>query len=444
MKNKILIALAGLAIGGFLFHGAVASALSAFQVVQGGTGSTTLSGLLKGNGTSPIRSAVAGTDYQAPITLTTTGTSGAATFNGTVLNIPQYSSSGGSGTVSTSSQETSGRVPFWTSTNSTPALLSGGDSGFLWDNTLKQLAATNFIGTAATVTSATTTNLFSTTASSTNLFSTTGNIGSLTLGRLSNLTSNGFVKTSGGDGTLSIDTTTYLSSAVTSLQQSFGTAQTGALTIATSSDTNLLLNVTNSSGTFTFTPVWSGTLADSRVADNLTISGGTINNTTIGASTASTAVFTNATATNATTTSLFSTTASSTNLFTSNLGVATTSPFAKVSIGSGAIAVSEYQPATSTSVTINWKNGNQQLYRHGASATTVSFSNYIEGQKLVLVVCNPASGTAGTITWPAVILWAGGTAPTQTTTANKCDVWSFLATNGTSTLKVLGAQNASF
>ncbi|HEX7651125.1 MAG TPA: helix-turn-helix domain-containing protein, partial [Candidatus Paceibacterota bacterium] len=59
-------------------------------VAHGGTGSTTLSGLLKGNGTSAVQSAVAGTDYQAPITLTTTGTSGAATFAGNTLNIPQY------------------------------------------------------------------------------------------------------------------------------------------------------------------------------------------------------------------------------------------------------------------------------------------------------------------------------------------------------------------
>jgi hypothetical protein len=57
---------------------------------------------LKGNGTSAFTAAVAGTDYQAPITLTTTGTSGAATFVGNTLNIPQYSGGGGgSGTVTT-------------------------------------------------------------------------------------------------------------------------------------------------------------------------------------------------------------------------------------------------------------------------------------------------------------------------------------------------------
>jgi len=60
--------------------------------------STNITGVLKGNGTA-ISAASAGTDYQAPITLTTTGTSGAATFISNTLNIPQYSGGGGSGTV---------------------------------------------------------------------------------------------------------------------------------------------------------------------------------------------------------------------------------------------------------------------------------------------------------------------------------------------------------
>ena len=60
-------------------------------VANGGTGAATLTGLVKGNGTSALTAAVAGTDYQAPITLTTTGT-GAATLSGTTLNIPAVSS----------------------------------------------------------------------------------------------------------------------------------------------------------------------------------------------------------------------------------------------------------------------------------------------------------------------------------------------------------------
>ena len=56
-------------------------------VSKGGTGATTLTGLVKGSGTSALTAAVAGTDYQLPITLTTTGT-GTATYSGTTLNIP--------------------------------------------------------------------------------------------------------------------------------------------------------------------------------------------------------------------------------------------------------------------------------------------------------------------------------------------------------------------
>jgi len=72
------------------FAGSVATSTTTPAI----TISTTVTGLLKGNGTA-VSAAVANTDYQSPITLTTTGTSGAATFNGTTLNIPNYTSGGG-------------------------------------------------------------------------------------------------------------------------------------------------------------------------------------------------------------------------------------------------------------------------------------------------------------------------------------------------------------
>lgn len=75
--------------------------------------STTLSGIVKGNG-SGLVAATAGTDYQSPITLTTTGSSGAATLIGNTLNIPQYSS-GASG-VSSFSAGTTGLTPSSAST----------------------------------------------------------------------------------------------------------------------------------------------------------------------------------------------------------------------------------------------------------------------------------------------------------------------------------------
>ncbi len=67
------------------FNGSVATATSTPAITIG----TSLTGLLKGNGTA-LSAATAGTDYQAPITLTTTGTSGAATLVGNTLNVPNY------------------------------------------------------------------------------------------------------------------------------------------------------------------------------------------------------------------------------------------------------------------------------------------------------------------------------------------------------------------
>ena len=131
------------------------------------------------------------------------------------------------------------------------------------------------------------------------------------------------------------------------------------------------------------------------------------------------------------------------------VGIGTSSPFATFTIdNNGSILVDENKLATTTSMTIDWQTGNQQLIQLGTSATTLTHSRYVRGQTLRLVVCNPG-GTAGALTWaPAgTILWPAGTAPTQTTTANVCDIWSFIATEATSTVsgvKILGAQTANF
>jgi hypothetical protein len=101
------------------FEGTVANATTTPAI----TLQTTVSGVLKGSGNA-IVAATGGTDYQAPITLTTTGTSGAATFSGGTLNIPQYSGGGGAGTVTSFSVAA---TPSWLASSvatatTTPAL----------------------------------------------------------------------------------------------------------------------------------------------------------------------------------------------------------------------------------------------------------------------------------------------------------------------------------
>jgi hypothetical protein len=288
--------------------------------------------------------------------------------------------------------------------------------------TLKGL--TDLIATRATTTSATSTNFFSTNAVHTNLYAT----------KLSNLTTNGFVKTSGSDGTLSIDTNTYLTSAVTSFQQSFGTAQTGAITVATTSDTNLLLNVTNSGGTFTFAPTWTGSLAAGRGGTGITnptaagillgsYAGGSyqqLSTSTLGLLTTNVAegnnlyftqtrfdnaltatttlpalttlkgltdvIATRSTTTAATTTSLFSTTASSSNLFSqaATIGTLTVTSCTGCSAGGGVTALgplgqTQVGPTVTFATSSTAFNGLTASTTITGSGNTLTFTNTLAG-----------------------------------------------------------------
>jgi hypothetical protein len=92
----------------------------------GGGGGTTLSLTTTGtSGAATLAGSVLNIPvYQGQLTLTTTGTSGAATLSGDVLNIPQYS--GGGGTPAGSA----GQVQF----NSTPAGSFAASANLVWDN----------------------------------------------------------------------------------------------------------------------------------------------------------------------------------------------------------------------------------------------------------------------------------------------------------------------
>lgn len=87
------------------FGGTVATASTTPAI----TITTSVSGLLKGNGTA-VSAATVGTDYQAPISLTTTGSTGAATLISNVLNIPNYSVAGTVTSVATGTGLTGGTI----------------------------------------------------------------------------------------------------------------------------------------------------------------------------------------------------------------------------------------------------------------------------------------------------------------------------------------------
>lgn len=177
----------------FAFSSIAYAAQPAFTTFQGGTGSTSPSGILYGDGSIGLKSVTIGSNLTfSGGTLSASGGSGSpgglntqvqynnagsfggisgATTNGTILSLTNpllggatlttssvngvtlttggsataflngagsytvpAGSGGGSGTVSTSSSETSGRIPFWTTNSATPALLSGGSPNLVWDN----------------------------------------------------------------------------------------------------------------------------------------------------------------------------------------------------------------------------------------------------------------------------------------------------------------------
>lgn len=106
-----------------------ATALAQFTTVQGGTGTTSPSGILYGDGTLHLKTVNIGSNL---------------TFSGGTLSAT--GGSGGSGNIATSSAETANYIPWWTSTNGTPATLSGGSSVFQWLNPGLLVIASTTIG----------------------------------------------------------------------------------------------------------------------------------------------------------------------------------------------------------------------------------------------------------------------------------------------------------
>lgn len=87
-----------------------------------------------------------------------------------------------------------------------------------------------------------------------------------------------------------------------------------------------------------------------------------------------------------------------------------------------------YNIGTVTStVTLNLANGTfQNLTLTSATALTVTMPTATAGKSFILIVRQPASGTATTATFTGV-KWPGSTAPTITATVGRADILVFFA-----------------
>lgn len=63
-----------------------------------------------------------------------------------------------------------------------------------------------------------------------------------------------------------------------------------------------------------------------------------------------------------------------------------------------------------------------------AGNITIALSNASVGQVFIVRITQDSGGSR-TVTWFTTIKWAGGNAPTLTTTANKADTFGFIVTS---------------
>ncbi len=71
-----------------------------------------------------------------------------------------------------------------------------------------------------------------------------------------------------------------------------------------------------------------------------------------------------------------------------------------------------FQAVTATtSTTINWANGNNVLLAMNANITTLTLSNPRDGEHYIVRLTQDVTGSR-TVSWPAAVIWKGGSAPT--------------------------------
>ena len=114
----------------------------------------------------------------------------------------------------------------------------------------------------------------------------------------------------------------------------------------------------------------------------------------------------------------------------------TTTPQRTLSVN-GPIVSAECNLTDGATITINLASCNQGRVVLGGNRT-IDFTNQDQalGQGIRIVICQDGTGSR-TLTHDAAVRWAGGTAPTLTTTANKCDVLAGFTTAATGTPVIL-------
>lgn len=89
--------------------------------------------------------------------------------------------------------------------------------------------------------------------------------------------------------------------------------------------------------------------------------------------------------------------------------------------------IQTYTPSAAGTATLDLSKGNLHFITMPAGNITIALSNATIGQSFEIRILQDGTGSR-TVTWFTTIKWAGGLAPTLTTTASKADSFGFQVT----------------
>lgn len=112
----------------------------------------------------------------------------------------------------------------------------------------------------------------------------------------------------------------------------------------------------------------------------------------------------------------------------------------KKTMGAVVQTVTTYTPAASGTATLDVSVGNIHSITMPAGNITIAISNETAGQCFMIEITQDGTGSR-TVTWFTTIKWAGGSAPTLTTTGSKRDVFGFRVTSADNYLGYVIGQN---
>ena len=94
------------------------------------------------------------------------------------------------------------------------------------------------------------------------------------------------------------------------------------------------------------------------------------------------------------------------------------------------------------SLTLDLNTASHFLVALNANITSMTVSNVTSSKAVAFTIRFTADGTLRTVSWPSGTVWAGGAAPTMTSTNNKRDFFTFMTYDGGTTwFAFTGGQN---